>query len=170
MTKSEGAAVREAYDGPEVEHDDLINQFEQRIAEEYARSSDSSESASKTNTFLEKTALNSQAFSWGKSIMKKLPKKDGQSKAMDIIRSLKVMLPMIENHVAGQGTGEMDLEGPQDEAETDEDQELEAEEAEVEAEEVEVDADLEEDTAEFEEQADQIEDDTVTPIDFGGAA
>lgn len=170
MSKTEGQQVREAIDGPQVEHDALITQFQERMAEEHARSSDSSESASKVNKFLDETALNSQAFSWGKSIMKKLPKKDGQSKAMDVIRSLETILPMIKNHVAGQGTGEMDLEGPQDEAETEEEQDLEADDAEMESEVADIDADLEEDTAEFDQQADQTEDDTVTPIDFGGAA
>lgn len=103
----EGAEVRKAFDGPTVEHDELISFFEARIAEEYSRSSDASESASKTSDFLDKTGLNSQAASWGKTILKKLPKKDGQAKAMDIIRSMKAMLPMLENHVGGQGTAEM---------------------------------------------------------------
>ncbi len=71
MGKSEGAAVREAFDGPEVEHDALISFYEARIAEEHARSSDASESAAKVNQFLEETGLNSQACSWGKSILKK---------------------------------------------------------------------------------------------------
>ncbi len=92
-----------------VEHDALIQQILDRSAEEYARSSDAGESAAKVKEFLEATNLNSQAFSWLKSILKKLPKKDGQAKAMDIIRSLRVGLDMIEDHVQGQGTTEMDL-------------------------------------------------------------
>ena len=109
----EGAEVRKAFDGPTVDHDALIAQLEARIREEHARSSDASESASKVAEFIEDTGVNSQALSWMKSILKKLPKKDGQHKAMDIIRSIKVMLPMIEDHIGGQGTGEMDLDGPQ---------------------------------------------------------
>lgn len=101
---SEGAAVRVAMDGPTVDHDDLIGAIEARMREEYARSSDASESAAKTTQFLEKTGLNGQAFSWLKSILKKLPKKDGQAKAMDIIRSLEVGLPMVKSHVGGQTT------------------------------------------------------------------
>lgn len=110
---TEGAQVRESYDGPTVDHGALIEQFEARIKEERARSSDSSESADKTSKFLEETGLNSQAYSWGKTIVKKLDMKDGQHKAMDVIRSLKAILPILENHVGGEGTAEMDLEGPQ---------------------------------------------------------
>ncbi len=119
MTKSEGAEVREAFDGPKVEHDALIDQIQERSAEEYSRASDAGESAAKVKEFLEETGLNSQAFSWLKSILKKLPKKDGQAKAMDVIRSLKTGLPMIEAHVAGQGTVEMELPEPQAEVSDD---------------------------------------------------
>ncbi|UWQ30227.1 hypothetical protein [Leisingera sp. M523] len=109
---TEGAQVRQAFDGPTVEHDALIGQFAERIREERARSSDSSESAAKANKFLEDTGLNSQAYSWGKTIVKKLDMKDGQHKAMDVIRSMEAILPMLKDHVGGQGTGEMNLEGP----------------------------------------------------------
>lgn len=164
--KSEGQAVREAFDGPQTEHDELIDQMEARMREEHARGSDASESAAKVSAFIDKTGLNTQAFSWGKTILKKLPKKDGQSKAMDVIRSLKVILPMLESHIGGQGSVEMNLGEPKPkpakaeskpktakakakaDAETDGDPEL-AEEAEA-----------------FEEQAKAS---TVTPINFGGA-
>jgi hypothetical protein len=102
MAKSEGAAVRAAFDGPTVEHDALLGQIEARIREEYARSSDASESGAKTSDFLDETGLNSQVFAWSKSIIKKLPKKDGQAKAMDMIRSWEVVLPMLKAHVSGQ--------------------------------------------------------------------
>lgn len=94
-----------------LDHDKLITQYLARIAEQHARGSDASESAAETKKFLEETGLNSQAHSWGMSILKKLPKKDGQHKAMDIIRSLHALLPLVENHVMGQGTSEMQLEG-----------------------------------------------------------
>ena len=73
--KSEGQAVREAFDGPQTEHDELIDQMEARMREEHARGSDASESAAKVSAFIDKTGLNTQAFSWGKTILKKLPKK-----------------------------------------------------------------------------------------------
>jgi len=155
----EGKEVRRAFDGPEVEHDDLIGFYEQRLAEEHARSSDSSESSAKTTDFLEKTGLNGQAVKVGKGILKTVPKKDGQAKAMDQIRSLKKIIPMIEDHVAGQGTGEMDLEGPQDETEVEEDP-VENPEPEVQ----------DEETAEFNAAVDENmgDGDVVTPIDFSG--
>ncbi|MFY0633655.1 MAG: hypothetical protein JXQ91_07580 [Vannielia sp.] len=108
----EGKDVRVAFDGPELEHDALIGHIEARIREEVARSSDASDSASRTAQFNEETGMNNQALSWCKSILKKLPKKDGQHKAMDVIMSLKAALPMVEAHVRGQGTTEMDFEEP----------------------------------------------------------
>lgn len=164
----EGKKVRQAYDGPSVEHDKLIGQLEARIREEVARSSDASESAAKLKTFLDETELNSQAVSWMKVILKKLPKKDGQVKAMDVIRSLEEMIPMIKNHVGGQGTSEMDLDGPQEQAPA-------AAEPEDDPQDVDpgdhVDDDNEE-QAEFNDEVDAAMggDDVVTPIDFGGAA
>jgi hypothetical protein len=99
----------------DVTHDDLISELGQRKHEETKRKSDASESGDKTKKFLERTGLNSQAFSWGGSILKKLDKKDGEAKAMDIIRSLEVMLPMLKNQVQGQSTMDMDLEPAPDE-------------------------------------------------------
>lgn len=157
----EGKETRLAYDGPDVEHDKLMAEIDRMSRGEHERASDASESAALTKTFLEDTGMNGQALSWLKSIVKKLPKKDGQAKAMDIIRSLKVGLPMVENHVGGQGTAEMDLEGPQDEAEGEpEDQDIPESEAE--------DAE----TEEFNTAVDEAmgDDDVVTPIDFGGDA
>jgi len=85
-----------------VSHDELIDQIHARSKEEYARQSDAGESGAKVNEFLEKTGMNGQAFGWLKSIMKKLPKKDGSVKALDIIRSLEIGLPMVKNHIQGQ--------------------------------------------------------------------
>lgn len=94
-------------ESPDLEHDELLGQLEARIKEEMARSSDASESAAKVAKFIEDTGMNSQALSWCKTILKKLPKKDGQLKAMDVIRSLEAALPMIKDHIEGQGVAEM---------------------------------------------------------------
>lgn len=99
-----------------VDHDTLLGEIGRVKKEEGARKSDAAESGAKTKEFLEETRLNSQAFSWMCSIVKKLDKKDGESKAMDIIRSLEAGLPMIKNHVLGQ-QDEMDLE-PEESAPT----------------------------------------------------
>lgn len=109
-----------------VSHDELIDQITARSKEEYARQSDAGESGAKVNEFLEKTGMNGQAFGWLKSIMKKLPKKDGASKALDIIRSLEKGLPMVKNHIEGQepslGLGDpADYEDPEDEPEDEDD-------------------------------------------------
>ena len=47
MAKGEGAQVRQAMDGPKVEHDALIDQIQERSAEEYARASDAAERGAK---------------------------------------------------------------------------------------------------------------------------
>lgn len=155
--KSEGQMVREAFDGPSVDHDELIDHMDARIREEHARSSDGSESAAKVTALLEKTGLNSQAYSWGKSILKKLPKKDGQAKAMDVIRSLELILPMLKSHVGGQSSADMfDGKPPEDDSGTEQ----------PEPDEIESD---DEDTADFNAAVDQVESNVVTPIDFGGA-
>ncbi|MDE4189639.1 hypothetical protein [Phaeobacter gallaeciensis] len=112
MGKSEGATVREAFDGPEVTLDQLIAEITARVKEARARASDSSESSAKTTKFLDETGLNSQAYRWAMTVLKKMDMKDGQNKAMDIIRSLEVLTPLLREHVNGAGTGEMDLEGP----------------------------------------------------------
>ena len=85
-----------------LDHDKLIDEIEARKKEEYARQSDAGE-----------TGLNGQAFGWLKTIMKKLPKKDGHAKAMDIILSLEAGLPMIKNHIEGQ-QGSLGLGDPAD--------------------------------------------------------
>lgn len=100
------------FEGPDLEHDALLSHFAARIKEAKERSSDASESSAKSAEFMKETGLNSQAHSWGISILKKLDMKNGQLKAMDVIESLKVMIPLLENHVRGQGTIGMDLEGP----------------------------------------------------------
>ncbi len=107
MAKSEGREVREAFDGPAIEHDELIAFILERNADDTRAASVSGVSRQKIGDFIESTGMNSQALSWCRTILKKLPKDDGRNKAMDIIRSLKKALPMIEAHVAGANTPDM---------------------------------------------------------------
>lgn len=86
----------------DVTHDDLIGEIGRMIHDEGVRASDAGESAAKTADFNERTGMNNQGLSWLKSIIKKLAKKDGERKAMDVVRTLKVGLPMIEDHIKGQ--------------------------------------------------------------------
>ncbi|TNE62197.1 MAG: hypothetical protein EP341_00350 [Sphingomonadales bacterium] len=166
----EGADVRRAMDGPDLEHDKLIDFIEARIREEHARGSDASESSAKTSDFVEATGVNSQALSWMKSIVKKLPKKDGQQKAMDIISSLEAGLPLIKSHVAGQGTAEMfpDAVGDEEKAAAALNESTDAGEAETAPEDL--NEELAQDTAEFDAAVEAATDGVVTPIDFGGEA
>lgn len=99
----------------DIDHDKLIGEIGARNSEDHKRSVSAGESRQKIKTFLEDTQLNSQAYSWCRTILKKMDNEDGEMKAMDIIRSLKLALPMIEAHVEGQGSGEMDFDKPAEE-------------------------------------------------------
>lgn len=148
--KTEGQEVREAFDGPQLEHDALIGHIVDRFEEATQRSSDSSESSAKTTAFLDETGLNGNALKVGANLVKTLKKKNGQQKAMDTIRSLELIVPMIKNHVEGQGTEEMDLDGPSDDDAEPDDQ-----------------AEPAGDDTDIPDQVDGAQGDTVTPIDFG---
>ena len=97
---------------PDITHDKVIDFQMGRIAEERRIASASGENRKVIQSFLEETGLNSQAVSWSKTILKKLDKDAGEAKAMDIIRSLKKLLPMVEDHVKGQQST-MDLPEPE---------------------------------------------------------
>jgi hypothetical protein len=99
--------VRHAFTGPEVEHDQLIDFIVARNHEDAKRSSSSGESRALIGGFIEETGINSQALSWMRSVMKK---KDEQ-KALDVIRSLELILPMVKAHVTGQQS-DMDFDEP----------------------------------------------------------
>jgi len=106
---TEGKDVRAAYDGPSIEHDELIDFIHARNREDHQRSSSAGETRQKIGAFLDETSMNGKALAWCRQIVKVNDKEDGQHKAMDIIMSLKAALPMIESHVAGQGTAEMEF-------------------------------------------------------------
>lgn len=101
--KTEGEEVRLAYDGPSLEHDELIDEIEARNRDDAKRSSSAGESRQKIGEFLDATGMNSQAFSICRSILKK----PDTQKAMDVILSLEKALPMVRAHVTGQGTADM---------------------------------------------------------------
>lgn len=158
----EGAEVRKAFDdkGPELDHDEFLAHMAQTIHEEGERKSDAGESAARTAEFNEKTGMNNQAHSWCRSILKKLSKKDGEHKAMDIVRSLETALPMLRNHITGQQT-----EMPLEQSDNLED-----------AQGVDAEADVptgaeatDDETAEFNAEVDENEVDNITPFDPGAS-
>ena len=123
---TEGKTVAAAYHGPSIEHDELIDFIGARNREDKQRSSSAGESRQKIGEFLEETSMNGKALGYCRQILKVNDKDDGQHKAMDIIMSLKAALPMIEAHVAGQGTTAMDFDAepesqPEDDLPEDED-------------------------------------------------
>ena len=101
--KTDGEEIRAITSGPDIEHDALVGQIEARNREDASRSSSAGESRQRIGEFLEQTNMNSQAFSWCRTILKK----PDEAKQMDIIRSLETALPMIKAHVTGQGTPDM---------------------------------------------------------------
>lgn len=105
MAKSEGATVRHAMNGPDVDHDRLISFAAARNSEDAERASSAGESRQLIGEFLEDTGMNGKALSWLRAILKQ--KKT--EKAMDIIRSLEHGLPMVKSHLGGQQS-EMALE------------------------------------------------------------
>jgi hypothetical protein len=107
MAKSEGAEVRHAMNGPDIEHDALIGKIDKWNAEDRARASTAAETRGEIGQFTEQTGMNPKALSMVRTI-KKAAAKD-QHKGMDIIRSLETALPMIKADIGGQQS-EMDLE------------------------------------------------------------
>lgn len=105
MAKSEGAEVRFAINGPDVDHDRLIAFASARNDEDAERASSAGESRQEIGAFLEDTGMNGKALSWLRAILKQKT----TDKAMDIIRSLKHGLPMVEQHLGGQQS-ELELE------------------------------------------------------------
>ena len=109
MEMSEGMKVNVAFNGPKIDHDQFIGFAAERNGEDRKRASSAGASRAKIKEFLEETGMNGKALSWLRQILKTADKDDGQAKAMDIVMSLKKALPMVEAHVAGQGTAEMDF-------------------------------------------------------------
>lgn len=104
---SEGAEVRRAFDGPQIEHDEFMDFAIKQNDADRKRASSAGESREQIKEFLDEHDLHSKAVSWMRVILKMNERDNGQAKAMDCIRSLKVLLAMVEHHVAGQGTAEM---------------------------------------------------------------
>lgn len=103
----EGAEVRRAFDGPSIEHDVFIDFAIKQNDADRRRASSAGESREEIKEFLEKTDLHSKAVSWMRVILKTNERDNGQAKAMDCIRSIEALLPMVKAHVGGQGTAEM---------------------------------------------------------------
>lgn len=103
----EGADVRRAYDGPDIEHDTLIGRAAQHNMEDSERASSAAETRADIGSFVDETGLNKKAYSVLRQIMKMGDK--SEDKAMDVIRSLEKGLPMVKSHIGGQTTTEMDL-------------------------------------------------------------
>lgn len=105
-----GKAVNAAYNGPTLDHDELIGFIDDRNREDRQRSSSAGETRQKIGEYLEETGMNGKALGFCRQILKINDKDDGQHKAMDVIMSLNKALPMIEAHVRGQGTTEMEFD------------------------------------------------------------
>lgn len=112
MAKSEGAEVRHAMNGPDIEHDQLVGKIEKWNGEDRSRASTAAETRGEIGDFVEKTGINPKALSLLRTIAKTAKKDGGQAKAMDIIRSIEKGLPMIKLHIGG-NQAEMALDEPE---------------------------------------------------------
>jgi hypothetical protein len=110
--KGEGKAVRIAFTGPTIDHDQMIDFSIEQNEADRKRASSAGESRAQIKSFLDLTSLNGKALAWGRQILKINDKDDGQAKAMDVIMSLEKVLPMLRAHVAGQGTAALPLDAP----------------------------------------------------------
>lgn len=110
---TEGQEVRRAFDGPDIDHDQLIGRASRHNMEDADRASSAAETRQDIGAFLESTGLNNKAYSVLRQIMKAGDK--SRDKAMDVIRSLEKGLPMVKSHIGGQTTAEMDFPEPVDE-------------------------------------------------------
>lgn len=113
MAQSEGAEVRHAMNGPDIEHDHLIGKIDKWNGEDRSRASTAAETRGEIGDFTEKTGMNPKALSFLRTIKKTAAKDGGQAKAMDIIRSIEKCLPMVKADISGQ-QGEMNLGAPED--------------------------------------------------------
>ena len=102
MAKSEGAEVRHAMTGPDIDHDKLIGKIDKWNGEDRARASTAAETRGEIGQFTEATGVNPKALSFLRSIKKVAAREGGQAKAMDIIRSVEKALPMIKADIGGQ--------------------------------------------------------------------
>lgn len=129
---NEGAKVRQAYDGPQVEYDEIMDKHQKWAAEEGDAASDAGTRRQQIGAFVEKTGLNNKAFSQFRAGMKQ--KKD--ESRQDWLRSMKILIPLAEQAIVGNGTPDMlesglgdpaDYEDPEDTPEEDEDDGIGAE-------------------------------------------
>lgn len=104
---TEGQDVRRAYDGPDIEHDQLLGKIGQHNQEDAERASSAAVTRQDIGTFVDDTGLHKTAYSWLRRI-KKISEKS-QDQAMDLIRSLKKGIPMLEADISGQS--ELDFDG-----------------------------------------------------------
>lgn len=109
-SKGEGAEVRAAFDGPTIDHDELIDFSLKHNERDRKRASSAGEDRADIKGFLDRTDLNSKALSLFRTLLKVNDRDNGQAKAMDIIRSIEAGLPMVKAHIAGQGSAEMNFD------------------------------------------------------------
>jgi hypothetical protein len=99
--------------GPSIEHDALIGKIDKWNGEDRSRASSAAETRSEIGDFTEHSGMNPKALSMVRTIKKAALKDGGQAKAMDIIRSLEMALPMVKADISGQQS-EMSMDDDED--------------------------------------------------------
>ncbi len=104
---SEGKETRRAFDGPDIDADKLLAKIGRWNREDRERASSAGETRSDIGQYLEDTGLHPKALSMLRTIKKVEAKDNGQAKAMDLIRSLKAGLKIVEQDISGNSTRDM---------------------------------------------------------------
>jgi len=92
----------------DIDHDTLIGRAVQHNREDAERVSSAAETRADIGQFIDETGFNKKAYSILRQIMKTGDK--SRDKAMDVIRSLELGLPMVKAHIAGQSEMDFDAE------------------------------------------------------------
>lgn len=95
--KSDGAAVRQAMDGPQVDYDELMTHHQKWADGESSDASSAGERREQIGKFAEKCGLENKALSQFRAGMK--IKNEGKQR--DWLRSMKVLLAMAESAITG---------------------------------------------------------------------
>ena len=101
--KSEGAQVRAAFDGPDIDYDTFIAHHSDQQRYEDSAQSKMGEARQKRGDFLEETNLNGKAVP---AIRSGLKIKD-DAKQFDWLRSMKVLIAIVDEHITGNTTPDM---------------------------------------------------------------
>ncbi|MDR9393961.1 MAG: hypothetical protein RI571_06490 [Roseovarius sp.] len=113
--QTEGRAVREAFDGPEISYDTFIQHHTSQARFEDSSASTMGEARQERGEFLEDTGLNGKAV----SAMRAGLKLKDEAKQRAWLRSMEALLPIVKDHIIGNTTEDWVESADKDEIEED---------------------------------------------------